>query len=457
MKLAAIGLVVVLFVAAFAGYWAIESRAPASPAPAVAFTYDQSGRYFYVATLSNNTLYNQSTLTPGNGTLFTAITTWVNLSYTYGLIVSRPVTAAIDVALTVQVTTAAWTKSIGTAAATSDFVDASSGVVTVAFDLSVANVTTLVTAIEKQTGYSPSYYNVVLSPSVAAAVIYGTNATSLTYFAPLSLNFSAGQIVPTHLTSSSPGTYVPDGPKGDPPASLPIVPYALLLGAVAAAGVLGYLTYGAYRREGGPDLETITRPFKEAIVETMSSPPTASRVEVPSWTDLVKVADTLGVPILRVRSGARSDSAALFYVLSDGLAYVYHYGTALAPRPAPPANGAPTARASPTPASSPRPTVGVAARRETPTAPVPQAWSLEAFVRSAEGVQRTLQGLAPSRTGVGESRRLLLRSIELARRGRLDAAWLTLEGARFRADAAAPARPTVGPSAAGPGSWPPGA
>ncbi|HTW55638.1 MAG TPA: DUF5305 family protein, partial [Thermoplasmata archaeon] len=273
---------------------------------------------------------------------------------------------------------------------------------------------------------------------------------------PLTLNFSAGQITPTHLFSSSFGAYSPGG--SDPPVAHPIpwLPISVLVAALAGAACLGYLTYRTYRRDGGPDLEAITRPFKEAIVDTSTPPPAGSRVDLPSWTDLVKVADTLGCPILRVRSGGGgAEAGALFYVLSDGLAYVYRYGRPVALRAPAAAStvggspGATTVAASSRAASSSTAPARVASG---PTAPVARAWSLEAFVRSAEGVQRSINSLAPNSAPAGESERLLLRSIELARRGRLDAAWLTLEGARFRADAAAPSRPASPnrPSAPGP-------
>ena len=459
MKLVAIGFVVLLFVAAFAGYWSMEAMKPTSTTTSPLFTYVQSGRYSYVAALSNNTLYNTSTLTPGNGTLFTEITTWVNLTYTYRLTVSRAVDAGVDVLLAVAVETPAWSKSMGSVSGTTYIVDGTSGAVTLSFDLSVANVSALVTAIEKQTGYSPSSYSVVLTPSVAASVVLASNGTGLTYVSPLTLNFSAGQITPTHLFSSAYGAYSPGG--GDPPASAPLpwLPLSILAVSLAGAAWLGYLTYRTYRRDGGPDLEAITRPFKEAIVDTSTPPPAASRVDVPSWTDLVKVADTLGCPILRVRSGGRgADSGALFYVLSDGLAYVYRYGTAVVPRSLSPSataggpSGATTvASSSATPAST------TAARPPNgPTAPVARAWSLEAFVRSAEGVQRTISTLGSDPATAGESERLLVRSIELARRGRLDAAWLTLEGARFRADSARSAGLPSPPRPAAPGPRRPG-
>ncbi|HTW55489.1 MAG TPA: hypothetical protein VMG36_03455, partial [Thermoplasmata archaeon] len=184
MKLVAVGLVVLLFVAAFAGVWTMQAEKPTSTSTSPLFTYEQSGRYSYVAALANNTLYNTTTLTPGNGTLFTEITTWVNLTYTYRLTVSRAVEAGVDVLLAVDVQTPAWSKSLGTASGTTYVVDGTSGVVTVAFDLSVANVSALVTAIEKQTGYSPSSYAVVLTPSVAASVVLDANGTAFTYFSP---------------------------------------------------------------------------------------------------------------------------------------------------------------------------------------------------------------------------------------------------------------------------------
>lgn len=70
-------------------------------------------------------------------------------------------------------------------------------------------------------------------------------------------------------------------------------------------------------------LDEIIRPYEEAIAVITGAPKVTTVTSVATFPDLVKIADTLGKPILRP---AGPDSArSTFFVLDGLLAYTYRY------------------------------------------------------------------------------------------------------------------------------------
>ncbi len=476
--LPALGVVVLLFVAGIAAYWAlVPDRGAGSPSAPTLFHYEQTGAYTYSAHLKNNTLYGATNLTPGNGTLFTAITTWVNVTFVYRLAGAAAFAALSEIRLGVLLESPEWTKTLSQQATNVSITDGPLVTATLHVDLNVTNVTSLAGAIEKDTNYVPSSYQVVLEPTITTLVQYANLSESASFAPALSLNFTTGEIVPSRLSTNQPGNFL--GASDPVTAAAPdLLPYLLLAAAAVGAVVLGLIAYGPGRPKAGPDLATLTRPFAEAIVETPSAPPAGPTVPVRTWEDLVKVADTLGCPILRLvppGGTAASGAPAHFYVLADAVTYTYVHnppaasraspGPAAAARPAPAVPRAPAlARPAPTTppappsvrASPPRNSATVAAVVPTRTPPLsrppaapapasPMRWDLSALVARAEQVRLAVRAMPPSTVSALAIEEapdaMLARAVALARRGQLPAAEAILR--RLRLELSGEVRPSV--------------
>jgi len=203
MKLTTVVLVVLVFVAVFAGYWTAAASRATGSAPSPLFSYDQAGHYTYVATLTNNTLYNSTTITQGNGTLFTTITSWVNLTFTYLLTVDRSINASSLLTMTVAVQTPAWSKEIAAESAVGSVSGGTFETISLHYDLNVSNVSSLAQSVSKQTGYSAGFFVVVLSPIVTTSIGLSPDSTGTTFGSPLSFNFTSNQIEPSRRTERS--------------------------------------------------------------------------------------------------------------------------------------------------------------------------------------------------------------------------------------------------------------
>ncbi|MGP8134831.1 MAG: hypothetical protein ACLQD8_01635, partial [Thermoplasmata archaeon] len=301
----------------------------------------------------------------------------------------------------------------------------------VVYNLNVSYITGLATAIEKQTGYTPNSYSVVIAPSVHSSVGLDEDATGIAFFPALTLNFTASQIEPSHLTSSSSGAFVPPGsdPTTSARANVSVVAFLLLFGAVGGALAMGYLTWET-RHDVPPtrELAAITRPYEEAIVDARAPPGATNVVPVRAWEDIVKAADTLGSPIVRVVrpsvTGPDVPATTSFYVVSGTTAFVFvHGGRAGAEAPLPP-------EPLPRP-GAPVPPKNLTARvrdwnQRYPRIPGVDTSNLESFVVWSDRISDRLRWFRPSSSLRQDSEELLLRAIGLAQRGRIDAAWVVL-------------------------------
>ncbi len=427
--LAAITLVVCVAGAAFGGYWSFESiHAPATSA-VPSFTYTQTARFDYAAHLLPNSLYNTTTLTPGNGTLFTAITQWVNLTFGFALLTDVPVNASLVGVVAVELTTPAWTKTLATLPVSGSVQRGTLLAGLGSYDLNVSLVGSIENTIDRQTDYSPQSFGVDLVASLSEAVQRGVETTGLAFSSGLRLNFTAGEIEPGDLSSVAAGAVIAD-PASPASSRLPsVAPVALLAICVVGIGIAGSFVYQDVGGRRPEDLETLTRPYREAIVEVGAPPKVSSTVPVRTWTDIVKVADTIGAPILRITREALPGASPEvdFYVVSGATAYRYeHRAPATAPVAVPEPSLPRTGPVAPPRAEVPAPVV------PPPSAAGAPAANLESFVLSSYDVRQRLEELPPESRARAEGVELLLRAVELARQNDLDSAWALFAEARRR-------------------------
>lgn len=109
-------------------------------------------------------------------------------------------------------------------------------------------------------------------------------------------------------------------------------------------------------------IEELIHPWSGSIVDTLTPPTGARRIDVSRWEDLLHAAELLGRPILRLHGGEGGPDGRLFYVADGPQSYVFGFtgapvnvaksgGFASAPAPRPATS--PPAPERPAPAPSP--------------------------------------------------------------------------------------------------------
>ncbi len=302
------------------------TRSGTGTAPAATSGYSGSGSYAFTAALGPNSLFNATNVTGGNFTLFTAITSWINVSVFASVNVATGASSHLADAFSATLVTSAWSKVLSERYQLNSTVSGGPVGFRDTFDINVSSMESLVSTLDHQVNFTASEFTVTLLSSVSGSVGFDGVASPVSLVPFLNLTFAGPLIIPTGAPATQTGTLsVP----GDPS---PPVPWDLAgAGLIVAGGglVASVLMYRRARRSMGPpqlpSLEALIDPQREMIAHTLAPPPTSMTIPVERWEDLVTVADTLGRPILRPVLRPGGSSGAEFLVCDGSASYVYRY------------------------------------------------------------------------------------------------------------------------------------
>ena len=306
-----------------------STRSPSSPSPVL--TYEDSGLYSYIATLTPNDLYNSTTVSGTNVTLFAPITRWVNVTFVDGVTLDSPAATQLVDQFTVTLSTPVWSKTIDQGVQENASSNSTSIAVIDRYSLNVSWVENLTQTIDSQLGYSSSQFTVMLAPVVAGHITLGNKEAPVSMSPFLNFTFASSLITPKGLPSNSEGDIL-GGPSDSGNAGAVTDAYLFLaasLGALAVSIGLLWATRGRTKSSVLPDLDTLIEPYEEVIARTSREPQASMVFPVEQFEDLVKVSDTLGRPILRPVGRPENPSGTSFYVVDGSVAYRYGYPVSL--------------------------------------------------------------------------------------------------------------------------------
>lgn len=385
-NLFAVLVVVFLLIAVWAGYYAYETAVtPDGPTTNAVAQYSQSATNGFVAALAPSALYNNAThVTGGNITLFPSITTWINVSMAYSLSTNRTVAIATEESFVVALSSSVWQKYLYVNSSSASERSATAFLLTTTYSINVSEVVHLAAEIQSETGYQPASYVLSLEPLIEGTITVGSVTNAFTDAPTLNFTFTGGLIQPRGLSYSASGQVAETIYHPSPGTLAVLLPYLGLVTAVAAAGVTGWLFLRS-RSQAPPPLDRLIAPYAEAIAETSTAPNAEVTIPVGQFEDLVKIADTLGKPILHPKEAGPEDQA--FMVLDGWLAYSYVY---------PPAGG------------------DASGGQARATVPVPAfARSAGRLVRRLQSEADRLQGLQLDEATMKDVQRRIRRAIDL--------------------------------------------
>ncbi len=325
-RVAAVLVVVFLLTSVWAAYYLYSEVRPAnasSDAPSLA-SYSQNSGASFVAKLSPSVLYDNATqIDGGNITLFTPITHWINVTINYTVTVNRTVGISVVDAFTVTLATDAWKKGLYDALNVTDFGVVASAALTFTYSVNVTAVVALENQIDAEVDYQASAYYLLLSPDINAQLSSGSTVGSAAFAPVLNFTFIGSLITPNGLAHDATGQVHGPTPASKVSLATVFLPALLLVGSVGSLGGSAWVASRRPEDDRLPPLDDLIRPYEEAIADTARAPKEAVATSVSSFTDLVKIADTLGKPILRPMGP--DGSRRTFFVLDGLLAYTYRY------------------------------------------------------------------------------------------------------------------------------------
>ena len=316
--------VLLVAVASVAIVTAEGARDPAGGGTAPpAATFWQNDSYGYVATLAPNVVYNTTTISNLTDPLYLPITQSVDFTLYYSLATDRPARLALGGGLTVIASGTTWAMTISqqTIPTTS-----AEGVLLqgrVDYTLNVTSVVRLISEAQNETGTFGAPSSLAIEPTLTGSVTVNNVTQPLAFRPALDLAVSSSSISLGPLATGVRGAIGDPHPLGAGVSGSLLVGLSLLAGLSVATVLVGRV----WARQRVPDrearFERRVRAYSEGVVDTLNVPSYTELVAVRDWVDLVKVADTIGRPILRYRGRGPAELPPLFFVKDGSTCYAY--------------------------------------------------------------------------------------------------------------------------------------
>jgi len=302
------------------------------------WTYGHYGIYDYVAALKENTVYyNKSTLRPGEGPLYLAITDQVAITFNYTFQSSLPANVTIQYYIDETLKTPKWQRLLHrtnhTTTEQNEITSLDIPINSIPL-ISLSQVDGLVAKISQETGAYVSSYNVTVTTGlyVEARTLEGqiNEAFTPTIAAIFNRGTAEGSVLLIENLYQS---------KTGSATQTDIIPqdwvinqqyFSYALSVVSFAGLVFAASWFVKTGPATPTkpealIEEVIEPFKEIIIEIAKEPQTSEEqlssittIPVKTLEDLVKVADALDKPILHVH---KSPETHIFYVIDETTRY----------------------------------------------------------------------------------------------------------------------------------------
>ena len=288
-------------------------------------TYTQTATYDYTAILSSNTIYNISTLLPGEGPLYTAILEEIKITFEYEFTSYPPATnATTNPAITIEIQSPEkWTRTLSELEARELL--QLNGSIGFTLTLNHTQISQFIQAIEEEVGLSTNTYNINIKPEIhQTATITGRKITE-TFTPQLTISLVTGGDQGNHITIENlqhdkPGQITEttqlyneklEGQRNDATG------FTALSAIILATTTALYLQQRPRTPQTKP-MKKIIAPYSDLITETTEPPPdTPTTININTLEDLAKTAEILARPILHTQQGTQHT----FYIIDQDTKY----------------------------------------------------------------------------------------------------------------------------------------
>jgi len=290
-------------------------------------TYTEGAFFHYAAKLSSNTIYNRSTLYPGEGPIYSAILEYLNVTGDYVFSsIPRPTNISSNPEYTVEIESPEkWTRTLSDIEAEELIQLVNDG--TLRFSINKTEIQEFVESIDEDVGMRSSTYNLNILGKIHTNATVAGRTIQETFEPKLTVSFIIGGELGNYIAidnlhqseqSQITETYETFNAALQDNRNIANVASAINLILLGTA-VAFYLEL----RPDGPrtrPIEKLISPYRELITETDEEPSaTATIINLNTLEDLAKTAEILARPILH----AHTDDRHTFYVIDEGTTYQY--------------------------------------------------------------------------------------------------------------------------------------
>ncbi len=290
-------------------------------------TYQHVGTYDYAAKLKPNIIYRKEMLKPGEGTLYTNIVEYVNLTFTYSFKSSpNPKSVEVGHRTTIQIESPArWLRTLSEAEAQELF--QLSGGLNWTMQVNSTKVRQFVEAIDREIygAARSATYSIKIKTEIHLAANIAAQAIDETFTPEITVAYKTDAEKGNHMAIENLKQTKSGAITETDLVPLPWVQNQRATSYIAAASTTAALAASAllYVKNKPPaqpakTIEKLTAPYRELIAKTAQRPPeTKTTIETETLEDLAKIAEILARPILHTTEAQEH----IFYIIDNETKY----------------------------------------------------------------------------------------------------------------------------------------
>lgn len=287
------------------------------------YRYGHVGTFDYSVELKPSILYNKTTIGPGE-VIYVNLAHTMDVHFHYEFNCTRPadVSGSYSVHMDLELPKE-WVKRF---ILVSDVPFNSEGF-SFSHQLNITSISELIHAIERETATRAPAYNLKITPEVHISAMVGGDLIEEDFSPSMVITFTGSRLTVEGLEHAKPN--IVGQTKVEPALwnlyGIPIlVSHLRYLSYAALAGLSVAMVWAAYYKRVEPKgvAERIRRKYGDLIADLREAPrhaETPTVIQIASIEDLVKIADSLGKPILH----SKKEQTHVFYVLNADVRYEF--------------------------------------------------------------------------------------------------------------------------------------
>ncbi|MEM3442632.1 MAG: DUF5305 family protein [Candidatus Bathyarchaeia archaeon] len=292
-------------------------------------TYQHNATYNYTAKLKPNIIYNKTTLNPDEGTLYTAIVEYINLTFTYTFKSNpEPQNTQINHQTKIQIESPGkWQRTL-TETEAQEILQLTQNLNNT-MQINSTKIKQFIEAIDKEIYGTTrtTTYNTNIKPQIHITANINAQTIDETFTPELTIAFKTDVKKGNHITIENLNqtkqgkiTETKEIPLPHTQTQRTIAYTATTITAISLT--ISTILYAKNKPPPKPNktIEKLTTPYKELIIKTAQTPPeTKTTIETQNLEDLAKIAEILAKPILHTQQAQEHT----FYIIDNETKYQY--------------------------------------------------------------------------------------------------------------------------------------
>ncbi|MDG6229769.1 MAG: DUF5305 family protein, partial [Candidatus Thermoplasmatota archaeon] len=287
-------------------------------------TYSSSSQFDYISRLYNNTVYNKTTLRPGEGIIFKQIVENITGTHQSRFQISESATISMTYSLTAIIQTGIWTKSYTLVPTQTSNTAGTRLTITESFPIDYRFFDTILTTINQETGITAPNPILLLRASISISARTADHTIVDSFQPEITMSLNQKTIQFSDILSMQKSGSKTETIDIEHPEIEEMRQNNLYITIAIIIILVGYLIVTKRKPTEisivEQQLKKIKKKYGEWLVTAESNPvdPLSKTISIASIDELSRISEDLGKPMIYY---PKNDSANTFYVIDDDHIY----------------------------------------------------------------------------------------------------------------------------------------